>query len=243
MPLAEPAPRVPRWIAIRYGSLFVILGLSIATLGVIAGGPSLALGWPALAFVVVGVAYLRGTPALLGKRRDGTHAPWAFALVGPFLAFAWAVVRLERAISREDAFNEVAPGLWVGRFPRGAELPEGVRWVVDLTAELSAEEAVRRREGYLCEPVLDATAPEITVLQTLVARLSREPGLFVHCASGHGRSATLAAALLIARGEASSADEAVARMKQQRPRIQLTPMQKATVSAAMRLATTSEPGR
>jgi protein-tyrosine phosphatase len=212
-------------------------------LGVIAGGPSLALGWPALAFLVVGVAYLRGTPALLGKRRDGTHSrPGRFALVGPFLAFAWAVVRLERAITREDAFNEVAPGLWVGRFPRGAELPDGVRWVVDLTAELSAEESVRRRVGYLCEPVLDATAPEIAVLQALVTRLSREPGLFVHCASGHGRSATLAAALLIARGEASSADDAVARMKQRRPRIQLTAMQKATVSAAMAPATTREPG-
>ena len=106
-----------------------------------------------------------------------------------------------------------------------------MRHVVDLTAELPAAEAVRAREGYLCSPVLDGTSPDAATLALLVARLRHLEGVLVHCVAGHGRSATLAAALLIERGIARDVDEAEALMRRRRPGIRLSSAQREAVRA------------
>jgi protein-tyrosine phosphatase len=232
MPDSPEQPRAKRGIALRYGALFLTLGASVTALGAVIGGAGLLLLWPALSFTVVGVAYVRARPAMLGKQHDGTIAAWALLFLAPFTLLALILVRAERLLSPEDAFNEVAPGLWVGRWPKNAELPAGATRVVDLTAELTADRAVRAREGYLCEPVLDGTAPDLATFQSLIARLVDERGVFVHCASGHGRSATLAAALLIARGAASSVEEAESLMQKKRPGIRLNALQRAAIPLA-----------
>jgi len=210
----------------RYGFLFLVLGVSIAGLGALFGGAGWILLWPAGSFSVVGVAYLRGRPGMLGKRADGTLAGWALALYGPCTLMTWSMWQIERRLSREDAANEVAPGLWVGRRPLVEELPDGVRMVVDLTAELPAARAVRRRAGYVCVPVLDGTAPSREVLRGLLDRLEGEGGVLVHCASGHGRSATVAAAIMIARGLASGVDEAEVEMRRGRSGVRLSAAQR-----------------
>ena len=48
----------------------------------------------------------------------------------------------------------------------------------------------------------------------------------IHCAHGHGRSATLLAAILIADGSAQSIDAAEKVMKASRPRVRLNRRQK-----------------
>src|SRR5690349_15013055 len=128
----------------RYGPLFLLLGGSLAALAALSGGAGWLLLWPALSFGLVGVAYLRKNPGALGKRADGTLAAGNTVLLAPYLALAWAIHRIERAVSREDPSNEVAPGLWVGRRPLAHEIPREVRIIVDLTAELPASAAVRR---------------------------------------------------------------------------------------------------
>jgi protein-tyrosine phosphatase len=233
MSTATRPARPDRWIALRYGALFVILGVSIAALGALIGGAGLVLLWPALSFTLVGLAYFADRPTVLGKRADGTIAAWSLALLAPYALLALILMRAERLLSPEDAFNEVAPGLWVGRWPRARELPAGARRVVDLTAELVADRDIRARETYLCAPTLDGTAPDPDALRSLVARLRDETGLFIHCASGHGRSATLAAALLIARGAASSPAEAEALMQKQRPGIRINALQKSAILLAL----------
>jgi hypothetical protein len=44
-------------------------------------------------------------------------------------------------------------------------------------------------------------------------RLQEERGVYIHCAHGHGRSATVMAALLMSLGKAGTAEEAVALMR------------------------------
>jgi len=213
----------------RYGPLFLVLGASIAALGAMAGGAALALLWPAVSFGAVGVAYMAARPVMLGKRADGTLAPWAIVLLAPYLLLALLILRVERILTRERAADEVAPGIWVGRRPLGREIPDRVRWVVDLTAELAASAAVRGRDGYLCVPVLDGTAPGEAALRDLLARLREGDGVLVHCASGHGRSATVAAALMVARGLAADVEIAEALMRVKRPGIRLNATQRARV--------------
>jgi protein-tyrosine phosphatase len=195
------------------------------------GGAGRTLLWPAFSLSVVGVAYVLRRPALLGKQADGTLALWALPLLGPYFVLTWGLWHAERLLRREDAASEIAPGLWVGRRPLGHELPPGVRRVVDLTAEFAAVAEVRRQVGYLCVPVLDGTAPDLRTLRALVDRLRGEEGVLLHCASGHGRSAMVAAALLLDRGQSSDAVEAEARLRRCRPGIRLNATQREVLRA------------
>jgi protein-tyrosine phosphatase len=52
-------------------------------------------------------------------------------------------------------------------------------------------------------------------------RLEAGP-VYVHCAQGHGRSATFAAAWLLAAGSAKDARDAVEKLRSKRPLVRLT---------------------
>jgi protein-tyrosine phosphatase len=62
-----------------------------------------------------------------------------------------------------------------------------------------------------------ATAPDTLQIQQGVEwaqqQLADGQPVYIHCAHGHGRSATVMAALLIASGKARTAGEAVALMR------------------------------
>lgn len=190
------------------------------------GGWTWLLTWPALASLGLSVAYFAHRPGALGKRLSGTIAVWAWPLFLPYFAFAWLLWRTHRIITREDAWNEVAPGLFLGRRAEPRELPD-VPVVVDLTAEFVAPPAIRQLSGYRCLPTLDATAPDDERFLMLVNALASTPRLFIHCAQGHGRSATLAAALLIRRGLAASPGQAEEQLKKKRPAVALKRVQRA----------------
>jgi protein-tyrosine phosphatase len=107
--------------------------------------------------------------------------------------------------------------------------------VVDLTAEFPVNRRILGERGYLCLPTLDAHVPDDQALASLVDRaLERGGVLYVHCAYGHGRSALVAAAMLLRRGEAAGPDEAIARLKAARPRVKLSPSQRAALGRLAR---------
>lgn len=62
-------------------------------------------------------------------------------------------------------------------------------------------------------------------------QLEKGRTLFVHCAHGHGRSATVLGAVLIALGEVETIDEAVKMMQKSRPRVRLNNRQRASLNA------------
>ena len=179
-------------------------GLAAAAGGTAAtGAPRWLLFWIAVACGAMSFAYLTNDPSWLGKRR-GRLVGWEALLVAPYvLAYAIAA-RVRRARRRYDAWNEVAPGLYVGARIPADLLPGGVARVLDLTAEIPEIADVRRLPGYRSLPVLDgATPPEEDRFLAVIRELLDETGgIYIHCVSGRGRAPTAAAALLLARGVA-----------------------------------------
>ncbi|MFO0878571.1 MAG: hypothetical protein U0840_14620 [Gemmataceae bacterium] len=183
--------------------------------------------WPALSFALLGAAYAGVGPGLLGKRKDGTRAWWALLLFGPLFLLLGLIWQIQRRLVREACSHRVAEGLWLGRRPYLAELPSEVRLVVDLTSEFPAAAGITRHCDYLAIPTLDGLAPEASQLQELVALLRDHPGpVLLHCAMGRGRSALVAAAVLLARRIANDPRGAESLLQSIRPGVRLSAPQR-----------------
>ena len=192
------------------------------------------LWWPAAILAAAWVVYLFDAPRAFGKRADGTLPLYAWLVWWPVFVFQWIGHELARSVTSEPVANEVAPGVWVGRRPRRHELPAGIAIVVDLCAEMPAAAGVRDGREYVTVPTLDARTPLPGELVAIVDRVQAAGGpAFIHCAFGHGRSATVAAAVLVRRG-LYTLDTVEAAMKAVRPRIGLNRRQRAALAAASR---------
>jgi protein-tyrosine phosphatase len=214
----------------KYAIVFTLLGIELIALGVFLGGAGWLLCWPGGSFVLVGAAYAGLGPRVFGKRRDGSLAWWSAALL-PYLGLTWLVWHLQRRLSREPCCHAVAPGLWLGRRPYAHEVPPSVSLIVDLTAEFSEPGAVRVGRTYLCVPTLDSAATDEKTFRDLVETIAGwQGGVYVHCALGHGRSAAVAAAVLLARGLASTVREAEQMLRQARPGVRLKKAQRALLA-------------
>jgi protein-tyrosine phosphatase len=127
------------------------------------------------------------------------------------------------------AWDELAPGVWIGRVltaeESAAAIRAGVTAVLDVTAEFS-EPAPLRATNYRSVPVLDLTAPTPDQLDLAVAFLAEESArgiVYLHCKIGYSRTAAVAGAYLLASGEVATVEEAVARLRQVRPSIVIRP--------------------
>ena len=194
------------------------------------------LWWPAAILAAAWIVYLFDAPHAFGKRADGTLPWYAWAVWWPVFIFQWVGHELARTVTSEPVANEVAPGVWVGRRPREHELPAGIAIVVDLCAEMPAARGVSLGREYVNVPTLDARTPSAAELVTIVDRVVAAGGpAFIHCAFGHGRSATVAAAVLVRRGAFTLAT-VEAGMKAKRPKIGLNRRQRAALAAASQVA-------
>jgi hypothetical protein len=201
-----------RLLGARYGAASVALAALAAALG----GVWLLALWPAIAVGVVGCAYATGRPRLLGKV-DGRISLASRLLLAPYRAGARATWRLHGRDAAPVA--EVVRGLAIGARPAPRILERlGVGAVVDMTCEVAAV-ATPRGVAYLNVPALDLVAPSAEQLAGAVAFATehRARGVYVHCVLGRGRSAAVAAACLLAWGEAATIEEAVAMVRRARP--------------------------
>ena len=225
--------------AMKFAILFILMGFGWIAVAVVHGGPAWLLAWPGVAFLVVGAGYAGLGSRVTGKRRDGTIPWWSIVLLLPYLGLTWAVWFLHGLVARPRRHDEVAPGLWIGRRTGAGQLPDRVGLVVDLTCEFQERKDVRVRDGgggFLCLPTLEYHVPDVDAFRELVRQVARtEGGVYIHCAQGYGRSAMLAAAVLIERGLAADLDEAERILKRSRPRVRLGPRQRELVRRAMRL--------
>lgn len=201
-----------------YAAVFLLFAGYLAWLAATLGGPWRLLLWPAASFTLVAIAYAGAGPRVFGKRPDGTLHPLHVVILFPFLAFAWGVWHLQRVLSKEPPWHEIAPGLYLGRRPLPRELPPGVALVVDLTAEFPEPRGVTAGRDYRCLPTLDGFPSHAERFRNLVAEVAAHAGpVYVHCANGHGRSAAFAAAVLLARGLAKDTDDAVRQVRAAHP--------------------------
>jgi hypothetical protein len=215
----------------RFGVSLLALGGALGGAAGWLGGPALLVLWPAASVVIVGLGYVALGPGVFGKRRDGSLAPLPTALLLPYHVAAWLRLRWAARGGRRP-FDEVAPGLFLGRrLVDAGELPAAVRLVVDLTAEFRATPGVRERCDYRALPTLDTSVPPYSDFAALVDEAAAHPGpIYVHCAAGYGRSAAVAAAILVARGLAADVESAERTLRAVRPNVRLHPGQRAHVA-------------
>ncbi len=194
---------------------------------------SILLYYAALSMFAVGLIYLLGRPTWLLKRPEGSRYWLAWPLFAPFFMANSLTFHLHRLTSRQPPLTEIVPGLFLGRrltAREAAGFQPTPAAVVDLANEFAEAPAFRRCAGYLCLPTLDGTTPSEQQLLTGVSHISRHLGdgsVYVHCALGHGRSATLVAAFLLLKNHAETVDDAIAMIRAKRPRIGLKPTQMA----------------
>lgn len=210
-----------------YVAMLFVAGCSLILSGSKAVNPGWILCWCGVGFILVGLAYTRFGAGVFGKRLDGDRSWLNRIVLFPYLILIVVMWHLRhRVLSREETCNQVSPGIWLGRRPLDGELPSGITTVVDLTAEFSATPQARKLK-YMCVPTLDGCAPQDEDFYKLInaLSLSRE-AVYIHCAAGHGRSAAVAVALLVARGLANDLNEAEGIVKNARPRISLSKPQR-----------------
>lgn len=205
----------------KYGIIFLLLGGLLLTCSWMSESQTaqVAASYSAIGFFVVGIGYLFTLPAVWMKRTDGTINPTGFALCFPLHLLNWLSWQLAARFGKYPARHEIAPNLWLGRRPFVREIKAMLAdesWaIVDLTAEFQEPKALRR-EKYLCLPTLDHTAPLPSHVEDALRFITAEKPnrkVLVHCALGHGRSATIVAAWLLQNGLAKTAQEADNRLR------------------------------
>lgn len=177
------------------------------------------------------------TTWILGKTPDGKINPLGATLLWPYHIGLRAKLALQRRFSSEPAFNKIVNNYYIGGWPsEEAFIPATQAAVLDVTCELPLQLIP---PAYKLLKVWDTHAPTAEQIEVGVAWAQAQSAagrpVLVHCAHGHGRSATIICALLIAEGYAKGLDDAEAYMKVERPRIRLNRRQRLAVKQWMAL--------
>jgi protein-tyrosine phosphatase len=141
----------------------------------------------------------------------------------PYRIGAWINARLWTR--REPATVRVASGVLLGRMPTTREARQlGITHLVDLSAELSSPRGVDVR----AVPMLDLIAPDAERLRVAADAIETQRlaagdtgTVLVCCALGYSRSAAAVAAWLLHTGRAERVDEAIERLRRERPNLVL----------------------
>ena len=191
-------------------------------------------GWACVGCMIPAVAYLGGQAHWFGKGSDGTLRPVARIALWSFHVINYASYLILRFGRGERVWDEVTPVVWVGRRPRELESAAFAALapasVLDLTAEHPAW--ADREVEYKNIAIVDGAAPTMTQFESSMAFLDHAPRpVLVHCALGHGRSATIVAAWMVRVGRASSVEEAEQMMRLQRPWVRIRRRQRRAAQA------------
>lgn len=127
--------------------------------------------------------------------------------------------------------SQITPQLHVGGQHRRRGWPRlaarGITAVVNMRVEFDDQEAGIAPRRYLHLRVVDDQAPTLEQLYRgaafIIEELANQGAVYVHCGSGIGRAATLAAAYFITTG--LTGQEAWAQIRKARPFIRPTPAQ------------------
>jgi predicted protein tyrosine phosphatase len=182
--------------------------------------------WPGAGLGMVAGAYFGFGPGIFRKTDGRLPLSTRFVLAPVLLGQYLSLVYYRRQCR---AWDEVTPGLRIGRILTEAEaeraVKQGVTAVLDLTAEFS-EPAALRATKYHNLPILDLTAPTQEQLREAVAFIAEEAAtgtVYLHCKIGYSRSTAVAGAYLIASRKAATVEEAIARLRAVRPSIIIRP--------------------
>ena len=217
------APVVPNP---RVGGRY-LAGALVSGLLAVSGWPLTAvLLWPAASLAVVGVAYFGAGPGIF-RKADGRLPLSTRLLLGPCLLGQHVSLLYYRRQCR--AWDEIVPGVLIGRRlsdgEAAAAVRAGVTAVLDLTAEFS-EAGPFLQLPYRNVAILDLTAPTLEQLRAataFIAEHAKTGTVYVHCKIGYSRSAAAVGAHLLSAGQAGTVGDAEARLRRARPSIVIRP--------------------
>jgi protein-tyrosine phosphatase len=183
-------------------------------------------------------------------------SPLRAVLFAPYLALLYPLIALRRAsfaLRPGHAWRTwITPNLLLGGFLLPGDVRAlaelDVRAVINVTHELIDPRAALADAGiaYLRVPCWDACAPSLEHaergVRMIAAEIAAGRRVYVHCASGAGRSVALVLCYLAAH-EDVTVDEALGRIKSLRPSIAMRPAQRAFVDrfVASRRGSPTEP--
>lgn len=210
------------------GTYFLITGYNLANIW------GYLLIWMAISYYLVSLAYGGIGVKIFGKQSTGKISLWAIALLLPYLSLIWLIWQIKRLLIK-PAYHQITPNIWLGRRVNPDELPAQIDLIIDLTCEFPEPSNFISNKEYICHPTLDADAPTPDILQDLAKTMGDRPdrNIYVHCALGHGRSATVVAAYLLTTKQVTSVEEAIAFLKNIRPRVNLNATQKAKLAGVL----------
>ena len=160
----------------------------------------------------------------LTRQGVGVTALWAYDHVTRFLTGA----PLRRV-------SQITPQLFVGGQYRRrgwrALAERGITAVINMRIEYDDNDAGIAPARYLHLPTVDDAAPTLEHLRTgaafIAEELARGGAVYIHCKSGIGRAASMAAAYFITTG--LTPEQAWARIRAVRPFVRPTPVQVAQI--------------
>lgn len=222
----ETAPAEPVVPNSRVGGRYLAGAVMVGLLALAGWRWTAPLLWPAASLAIVGIAYFGAGPGIF--RKAGGRLPFSTrVLLGPCLVGQHLSLLYYRRQCRP--WDEVAPGVLIGRRLSDAEaaaaVRAGVTAVLDLTAEFS-EASPFLRLPYCNVAILDLTAPTPEQLRAAVAFIAQHATMgtvYVHCKIGYSRSAAAVGAHLLAAGQAGTVGDAEARLRRARPSIVIRP--------------------
>lgn len=217
----------------KYAIVFILFGLACAFYSAIPHVLAVRLITTsfAVAFSGVGLAFaFIGQRAFL-KKPNGQLSFLSYILYWPYHLLNWFSLLIFRRCGRENAYDKIVENVYLGCRLSQSDKHDieklGIKSVLDLTCEFS-ELLSLRQLSYCCIPILDTRAPSLVELKAgaewIKEKTSKGP-VYIHCALGHGRSATFVAAYLLLSGTARTPQEAIDKIKVLRPKVSLRPEQ------------------
>jgi protein-tyrosine phosphatase len=228
------SPHVPPVVVNRrIGLYYFTAAAAVMLLGAIFWPWGVLLLWPAVALVIVAIAYFRAGPIVFHKTEG--KLPWSTRFVlGPCLIGQYLSLLYYQSQCR--AWDKVTPQIWIGgklgRRSANQALFSGVISVLDLSAEFSETKPFRKID-YRNIPVLDLTAPtqgQLAEMSEFIGSHSRNGVVYVHCKIGYSRSAAAVAAYLLMSGKVKTAEKAFAMIRRVRPSIVIRPEVRSALS-------------
>ena len=215
----------------RYSLVFTLLGVILigkSAQDSTGAWPVVALVelWFASSFLTLAAVYgMKRAGFDVETRFDRKPCSWIRVFFLPYTLLGLGILALSRTFDREPAWNEVVPGVWLGRYPFRDESDKlsrlGINAIVNLCFEFTTRTGPDTAD-FARFPILDGTPPTPETFRQAVDRATsdraRAKTVLIHCAQGHGRSATIAAAVLVRLGLTNSVEEALVRVRTARPR-------------------------
>lgn len=218
--------RLPMVRNSRIGWIYAGGALALAALCAATWPWGAILVWPIVALAIVSAGYFVLGPSIY-RKQDGRLPLSAKVVLAPVLAgqyLSWLYYKRQCR-----AWDEVAPGVWIGRRLSEVEaaraVERGVTAVLDLSGEFS-EARPFLAVAYCHLPILDLTAPVDGQLAEAVAFINAHATrgiVYVHCKIGYSRSVAVVGAWLLRTGRSASVESAIAHLRDVRPSVVIRP--------------------